>query len=92
MFSQRRQFLIYLGLAITSAGIATLVDRDFQNVTLADPTTPSGDRTLPEFQGISVILQRVGGIVIVTTAIAILLGWDVRVQLWLAPFFPTLGL
>jgi cytochrome c-type biogenesis protein len=26
---------------------------------------------------------------IVVMAIAILLGWDVAIQLWLAPFFPT---
>jgi cytochrome c-type biogenesis protein len=37
-------------------------------------------------------LQRVGGAVVAGTAIAILLGWDVRVQLWLAPFFPALPL
>ncbi|BBD64502.1 cytochrome c biogenesis protein, transmembrane region [Nostoc commune NIES-4072] len=37
----------------------------------------------------SAALQRIGGVAIVATAIAILLGWDVRVQLWLAPFFPT---
>jgi hypothetical protein len=24
------------------------------------------------------------------TAIAIILGWDVKIQLWLAPFFPPL--
>ncbi|QKQ72783.1 cytochrome c biogenesis CcdA family protein [Nostoc sp. TCL240-02] len=34
-------------------------------------------------------LQRVGGVAIAATAIAILLGWDVQIQLWLAPFFPT---
>lgn len=37
-------------------------------------------------------LQRIGGIIIVASAIAIILGWDVKVQLWLAPFFPTLSL
>ncbi|QLE48805.1 cytochrome c biogenesis protein CcdA [Nostoc sp. C057] len=37
----------------------------------------------------STVLQRVGGVAIATTAIAILLGWDVQIQLWLAPFFPT---
>ncbi|MEH2141566.1 cytochrome c biogenesis CcdA family protein [Nostoc sp.] len=37
----------------------------------------------------SAALQRVGGVAIVATAIAILLGWDVKIQLWLAPFFPT---
>ena len=34
-------------------------------------------------------LQRIGGIMIVSTAIAILLGWDIQIQLWLAPFFPA---
>jgi cytochrome c biogenesis protein CcdA len=37
-------------------------------------------------------LQRVGGGLIVGTAIAILLGLDVKVQLWLAPLFPSLPL
>ncbi|MEH2198367.1 cytochrome c biogenesis CcdA family protein [Nostoc sp.] len=37
----------------------------------------------------SAALQRVGGVAIAATAIAILLGWDVQIQLWLAPFFPT---
>ncbi len=40
----------------------------------------------------SMILQRVGGVMIAATAIAILLGWDVQVQLWLAPLFPRLPL
>jgi cytochrome c-type biogenesis protein len=40
----------------------------------------------------SALLQRVGGMMIVGTAIAILLGWDVQIQLWLAPFFPALPL
>jgi cytochrome c-type biogenesis protein len=35
------------------------------------------------------MLQRMGGILVVSTAIAILLGWDIQIQLWLAPFFPT---
>lgn len=35
------------------------------------------------------MLQQVGGIMIVSTAIMILLGWDIQVQLWLAPFFPA---
>ena len=34
-------------------------------------------------------LQKIGGVVIAGTAIAILLGWDIKIQLWLAPFFPT---
>lgn len=37
-------------------------------------------------------LHRVGGAIVVSTAIAILLGWDIQVQLWLAPFFPPLPL
>ena len=37
-------------------------------------------------------LQRLGGGIVVGTAIAILFGWDVRVQLWLAPFFPSISL
>jgi cytochrome c biogenesis protein CcdA len=40
----------------------------------------------------SKLLTRIGGGVIIATAIAILLGWDVQVQLWLAPFFPTIKL
>lgn len=40
----------------------------------------------------SAMVQRVGGVMIAATAIAILLGWDVQVQLWLAPFFPNLSL
>ncbi|MCL1495717.1 MAG: cytochrome c biogenesis CcdA family protein [Pseudanabaena sp. Salubria-1] len=34
-------------------------------------------------------LQKIGGVMISLTAIAILLGWDVKIQLWLAPYFPT---
>lgn len=40
----------------------------------------------------SAMLQRIGGLVIVGTAIAILLGWDIQIQLWLAPIFPPLQL
>ncbi|MHC5713540.1 MAG: hypothetical protein ACYTX0_15705 [Nostoc sp.] len=40
----------------------------------------------------SAMLQRIGGVAIAATAIAILLGWDVQIQLWLAPFFPTQSL
>lgn len=40
----------------------------------------------------SAALQRIGGGMIILTAIAILLGWDVELQLWLAPFFPTVPL
>jgi len=38
------------------------------------------------------LLQRVGGFMIAITAIAIILGWDVKLQLWLAPLFPPLML
>ncbi|MEH2122223.1 hypothetical protein [Nostoc sp.] len=31
----------------------------------------------------------VAGVAIAVAAIAILLGWDVQIQFWLAPFFPT---
>lgn len=40
----------------------------------------------------SPILQRIGGVMVVATAVAILLGWDVQLQLWLAPLFPKLPL
>jgi len=40
----------------------------------------------------TIILQKIGGLLIVISAIAILLGWDIQVQLWLAPFFPKLPL
>lgn len=47
-------------------------------------------RSLLKLRFHSAKLQRVGGVMIVVTAIFILLGWDVQVQLWLAPLFPTL--
>ncbi len=40
----------------------------------------------------SVILQKIGGAIVIAVAIAILLGWDVQIQLFLAPFFPPLSL
>jgi cytochrome c-type biogenesis protein len=40
----------------------------------------------------SQLLQKIGGGLIAATAIAILLGWDVKIQLWLAPLFPPLAL
>ncbi len=52
-----------------------------------------GGRTLSQrvigFRRHSAVLQKVGGVIVIVTAIAILLGWDVQVQLWLAPFFPA---
>jgi cytochrome c-type biogenesis protein len=38
----------------------------------------------------SQLLQRIGGLLISLTAIAIIVGWDVKIQLWLAPLFPPL--
>jgi len=49
-------------------------------------------RRLLSLRSRSAALQRVGGVMVVATAIAILLGWDTQVQLWLAPFFPTMPL
>ena len=46
-------------------------------------------RRLLNLRSHSALLQRVGGVIVVTTAAAILLGWDVQLQLWLAPLFPT---
>ena len=40
----------------------------------------------------SALLQRIGGFLLAGTAIAILLGWDIKIQLWLAPLFPPLPL
>jgi cytochrome c biogenesis protein CcdA len=49
-------------------------------------------RRLLKLRSHSATLQRAGGVMIVATAIAILLGWDVQIQLWLAPLFPPLPL
>ncbi|UFP95201.1 cytochrome c biogenesis CcdA family protein [Gloeobacter morelensis] len=35
------------------------------------------------------LLQRIGGAAVAATALAMLLGWDVTVQMWLAPLLPT---
>lgn len=37
----------------------------------------------------SAVLQKIGGAIVLLTALSILLGWDVQIQLWLAPFFPS---
>ncbi|MBA2749448.1 MAG: cytochrome c biogenesis protein CcdA [Tatlockia sp.] len=37
-------------------------------------------------------LQRVGGAIVIVTALSILLGWDVQIQLWLAPYFPVFSI
>ncbi len=49
-------------------------------------------RQLLSLRSHSMRLQRIGGIMVVSTAIAILLGWDIQLQLWLAPFFPAQSL
>lgn len=46
-------------------------------------------QTLLRVRSHSAILQKIGGLAIVITAIAILLGWDVQIQLLLAPLLPT---
>ncbi|MGG6263011.1 cytochrome c biogenesis CcdA family protein [Leptolyngbya sp. AN03gr2] len=55
-----------------------------------------GGRTLTQrllgLRSHSLMLQKVGGIVVILSAIAISLGWDVQIQLWLAPFFPKASL
>lgn len=48
-------------------------------------------RRLLSLRSHSILLQRLGGIIVVVTALAILMGWDVRIQLWLVPFFPPLA-
>lgn len=49
-------------------------------------------KSLLRLRSHSELLQGVGGIAIAITAIAILMGWDVQIQLWLAPLFPSLPL
>lgn len=49
-------------------------------------------RQLLSLRSHSTVLQRIGGVMVSATAIAILFGWDVQIQLWLAPIFPTLPL
>ena len=49
-------------------------------------------RYLLNLRSYGAVLQRIGGVIVVLTAIAILLGWDVQIQLWLAPIFPALPL
>lgn len=46
-------------------------------------------RSILKLRPYSAALQRIGGGMVAATAIAIVLGWDVKVQLWLAPLFPT---
>jgi cytochrome c-type biogenesis protein len=47
-------------------------------------------RRLLRLRSYSGRIQKIGGIMIVSTAIAMLLGIDVQLQLWLAPLFPAL--
>jgi cytochrome c-type biogenesis protein len=49
-------------------------------------------RRLIYFRSYSAVLQRIGGVLVLGTALAILLGWDIQLQLWLAPLFPKLPL
>jgi cytochrome c-type biogenesis protein len=49
-------------------------------------------RALLKLRPYSEGLAPIGGITVILTALAILMGWDVQVQLWLAPFFPSLAL
>jgi cytochrome c-type biogenesis protein len=44
---------------------------------------------LLKLRGMSSQLMRIGGGLIILTAIAIFLGWDVQIQLLLAPLFPS---
>jgi cytochrome c-type biogenesis protein len=37
-------------------------------------------------------IQKIGGMMIIVTAIAMLLGLDVQIQLWLAPLFPSFAI
>ena len=46
-------------------------------------------RSILKLRPYSAALQRIGGGLVAATAIAILLGWDVQVQLWLSPLFPA---
>lgn len=47
-------------------------------------------KSLLRLRSHSQLLQQIGGMLISLTAIAIILGWDVKIQLWLAPLFPPL--
>jgi cytochrome c-type biogenesis protein len=35
------------------------------------------------------IIQSIGGMIVALTTIAILQKWDIQIQLWLAPWFPS---
>ena len=50
-----------------------------------------GDR-LRRLLPYSEMIQRVAGVAIAMAAIAILMGWDVQLQLWLSPLFPAVPL
>ncbi len=49
-------------------------------------------RRLLSLRAHAALVQRLGGVLVAATAIAILLGWDIQLQLWLAPLFPPLAL
>jgi cytochrome c-type biogenesis protein len=50
-----------------------------------------GQRLL-QLRSYSGTIQKIGGMMIIITAIAMLLGFDVQIQLWLAPLFPSLSI
>ncbi len=49
-------------------------------------------RHLWKLRSNTAVIHKIGGVIVVVSAIAILKGWDVEIQLWLAPIFPTLPL
>jgi cytochrome c biogenesis protein CcdA len=49
-------------------------------------------RRLLGLQRHSSMLQKIGGAIVILTALSMLLGWDVQIQLWLAPFFPSVSI
>lgn len=49
-------------------------------------------RRLLKLRSYTTTIERVGGVIVAITAIVILMGWDVQIQLWLAPLFPRLSL
>jgi cytochrome c biogenesis protein CcdA len=49
-------------------------------------------KSLLGFRSQSETVHRIGGVLVAASAIAILLGWDVQIQLLLAPMFPRLPL
>jgi cytochrome c-type biogenesis protein len=52
----------------------------------------SVSQSIVQLRSSSEQIQRIGGVIVVCSAIAILLGWDIQLQLWLAPLFPSIQL